>query len=831
MLKNNNRQIVRRLADRSMKSNRRRTMLLFLAIVLSSFMIFSVFTVGITYFKAHQIQTIRLNGADFDAIMYGITPEQMEKCKNNPDIAEVGTIAICGPVTETEKDDTVNSVFIYADDVYWNKMMKPAREWVKGSYPDQINEVMVTEEALEEGGLEGLGIGDSFTVVYEDGKGKSHTGKFMISGMWDGYGTKSALYVSQKFYEESGYEISSAAYGRAFMNFNKKFITGQEQDSFIDSMNLGKQQRVFFTGESSYSIPVYLGLAGLILIICFCAYLLIYNILYLSVSENVRFYGLLQTIGMTGGQIRKFIKWQMCMIGGEGILCGILIGSAVSFGIVPVIVKAIGIRKDFIEITFQFWVFFLAVLLTGVTIWAGSRKPIRQASEISPVEALGYRPIKGRKKLKKGKRGRLLLRMAREQITKDRKKSIIIMLSLAVVLSVFLCMVTLLKSQGARTMVNNYMDMDLVIQNDTVKKEDQNKWSQIFTPELLEKIKDNERIKEVHPMWSAQIMVPWEPEFADVWMKEFYAMWMTIPYEQDLKEYKEHPENFGSFLIGIDDTEFNELNETMEKPVDREKFLSGDTCILYRNSLDFTNDDFKGKRVTCAEYGNAENTRSFEIAGLTDESYYVGSLLGTPPIIIVSDQVVKDFVDDPLIDKVGIRYREEYDEKAEEEMLSLMDQGEYKKAYSYESKIEERAYIEKSQGNKIEIGVGITLILGLIGILNYINTVIGNVQNRQTELAILESVGMTEHQLDKMLMYEGMFLAFGSVLITGTAGLGITYLIFQSVNYMGASFTVPFIPVITEVMSVMIICTVIPVITRKSMSRKQSVIERIKGQD
>lgn len=308
-------------------------------------------------------------------------------------------------------------------------------------------------------------------------------------------------------------------------------------------------------------------------------------------------------------------------------------------------------------------------------------------------------------------------------------------------------------------------------------------------------------------------------------------MWMTIPYEQDLKEYKEHPENFGSFLIGIDDTEFNELNETMEKPVDREKFLSGDTCILYRNSLDFTNDDFKGKRVTCAEYGNAENTRSFEIAGLTDESYYVGSLLGTPPIIIVSDQVVKDFVDDPLIDKVGIRYREEYDEKAEEEMLSLMDQGEYKKAYSYESKIEERAYIEKSQGNKMEIGVGITLILGLIGILNYINTVIGNVQNRQTELAILESVGMTEHQLDKMLMYEGMFLAFGSVLITGTAGLGITYLIFQSVNYMGASFTVPFIPVITEVLSVMIICTVIPVITRKSMSRKQSVIERIKGQD
>lgn len=829
MLANNNRKIIMKLADRRLKNNRRRTMILFLTILLSAFMIFSVFTVGITYFKAQKIQNIRLDGADFDAIMYGITPEQMEKCQSDPDITQLGIIAICGYVTETETDETVDTGFIYADETYWNEMARPARKWMKGRYPTKSDEVMTTEEALEKSGLEGLGIGDSFTAAYMNGKGEICSGEFTISGMWDGYGVKSAFYVSEAFYEQSGYDRSSAACGRAFFNFQQKILTQKEQEAFISSMNLGKQQNIYFIGTLSRSLPIYLGMGGLVILICFCAYLLIYNILYLSVSENVRYYGLLQTIGMTGIQIRRLIARQMVLIGSAGVLAGILLGCGVSFGLVPGVVKTIGIREDYIEITFRPWVIVLAVLLAGLTIWAGSRKPARQASRIAPVEALGYRPANAVKRHKAKVGGKVLWRLAKEQILKDKKKSVIIMLSLSVSLSVFLCLVTLLASQGARTMVRNYMDMDLVIQNDTVKKENQEDWEQILTPELIEAMRENDRIQEVHPMWSAQITVPWEPEFSDIWMREFYAMWMTVPYEQDLEEYKTQPENFGSFLIGIDEEEFKTLNQTMETPIDEEKFLNGETCILYRNGLDFTSEDFRGKRVACAEYGNSDNTLSFEIAGLTDESYYIGSMVGCPPIIIVSNQVVKTFVPEPLVDKVGILYKEEYDEVAEKEMLALMNATPYQKDYSYESKIEELAYIKKSQGNKMEIGLGVTLLLALIGILNYINTVIGNIQNRRAELAILESIGMTERQTDKTLVYEGLLLALGSLAITGTVGLGITVLVFQSVNYMGTPFSVPLVPVLAEVILIVIICTVIPVVTRKLLSRKDSLIERILG--
>lgn len=70
-MENNNKKIICRMAMRALRHNRRRSILLFAAVALSSFMIFSVFTIGSTYYKMTRLQNIRMNGADFDAVMYG----------------------------------------------------------------------------------------------------------------------------------------------------------------------------------------------------------------------------------------------------------------------------------------------------------------------------------------------------------------------------------------------------------------------------------------------------------------------------------------------------------------------------------------------------------------------------------------------------------------------------------------------------------------------------------------------------------------------------------------------------------------------------------------
>ena len=147
---------------------------MFLAILLSAFMLFSVLTVGATYFKMWRIQNLRLNGAEFDAIMYGATDAQMEKLKNNADITDVGVLAIAGFIDGSEKNDMADTSLVWVDDTYWNKMQAPAKKYVKGHYPGKKNEVMVTPRALEECGISDYGIGDLFRVKWTDTQGVQH---------------------------------------------------------------------------------------------------------------------------------------------------------------------------------------------------------------------------------------------------------------------------------------------------------------------------------------------------------------------------------------------------------------------------------------------------------------------------------------------------------------------------------------------------------------------------------------------------------------------------------------------------------------------------------
>ena len=335
-------------------------------------------------------------------------------------------------------------------------------------------------------------------------------------------------------------------------------------------------------------------------------------------------------------------------------------------------------------------------------------------------------------------------------------------------------------------------------------------------------------MSQVYPLIYGQITVPWEPDFADLWMEEFYAKWMNIPYSDEAEEYKEYPENFGSVILGVSEAEFPYLQETVGAELDREEFLSGRSCVLYRNGLDLTMDDLAGKEVTCAEYGNGENTRTFQIAGLTDEGYYSGPMLGYPPTVIVSDAVVREFIPAPVVSKAGIRYAEEYDEQTEQEVLDLFRSSPDAKDFSWESKLESMQEVERAQGNMREVGIGIALILALIGILNYVNTVTGNIQRRQDELAILESVGMTDRQRNRMLILEGLFFAGGSLILTATAGLAVTYAVYQSMNYMQAPFVVPVWPLVGMAVFITAVCVGIPLAAGARMIRKGSVVERVR---
>ena len=137
--------------------------------------------------------------------------------------------------------------------------------------------------------------------------------------------------------------------------------------------------------------------------------------------------------------------------------------------------------------------------------------------------------------------------------------------------------------------------------------------------------------------------------------------------------------------------------------------------------------------------------------------------------------------------------------------------------------------IKKAQGNMTGVGVGIALILALIGLMNYINTVFGNIQNRKVSLAVMESVGMTEKQVKKLLVREGLLFAGTSLALTATAGLFITYQYYQTMNYMNIPFQIPAVPVLAAVLLSAAVCIGIPLAAYRIIRGKAPVAERICG--
>ena len=838
MLKNNNQPVIKRIAKTNLKSNFRRSITMILAVLLSSFLLFSVFTVGLTYLKMNKLQNIRLNGADFDAVLYGVTEEQKTILDNDENVKQFGILTVAGAVRETETDKTPGVGLLYADAVLWDNMMSPTRTFLQGKYPTNENEIMVTEEALKKCGFENKKTGDEITFVYEI-KEKRQEKTFQISGIWGGFGIVDNFFVSKAFCEQEG--IEELYNSRCDISFEKRWMSEEEQQAFIDKMELGKSQRLFYVYEFGNAAEIFWGIAGIVVVTCLSAYLLIYNIMYLSVAGNIRYYGLLQTIGMTGKQIRSLIKKQMIWIGGIGTSLGLFLGFFVSFSLIPVAIESLGMKQEQtgqVQVVFHPAVFLLTILLTGFSVWYAARKPMRLAESSSPIEALGYRPVSDIRKGHTTKKGNLIRRMAVEQLTRNKKKTIVTMLSLSASLSVFVCLMILLHTQSAREYVYNFRGLDMVVANDTiqnvvVEQDEEGKKQlqgvkQILNQEILDKIKKTDGVSAVFPVSCVSTVIPWEPEVSDVWMREFYETWMDIPYENDLEEYKNHPENFASALIGITEEDFRALNQELKAPVDETSFLNGETCILYRNGL-FDLDEKKmiGKNILCGEYENPENTRSFKIVALTDINDYT-ALLGYPPTMIVIDKAVSSFAKEPIIFKVGIQYEKEFDERAEAAVENILRKSPNASDFSWESKIGQAEIVEKAQGHMAEIGFGIVAILAVIGIMNYINTSVGNIQSRRKEISIMESVGMSEHQVRKMLVWEGIFYTGGVILLTLTAGLGITYAIYQSVNYMGAAFWFPMVPFFIACILLLTICIAVPLLAYKQMEKSGSLVERIR---
>ena len=253
--------------------------------------------------------------------------------------------------------------------------------------------------------------------------------------------------------------------------------------------------------------------------------------------------------------------------------------------------------------------------------------------------------------------------------------------------------------------------------------------------------------------------------------------------------------------------------------------------MIYRNGLSFEDRELVGKTLHAAELGNRDHAFSFVIGGVTDDSTMTGPITGYPPTIIISQDALVSLHLDTYTYKACVYYDKAYDTATQSRVEQIVGGSKDARCLKMESRIESMEELKAAQGNMTGVGIGISLILAIIGVMNYINTIIGNIANRRKELAILESIGMTRKQMNHMLMREGSIYAFGAILVTIVVGLPVTWGLYQSMNYMNVPFFLPIGPICVVVLALLVICVGAPLILLNVLCKKGSVVERIRQSD
>ncbi len=135
---------------------------------------------------------------------------------------------------------------------------------------------------------------------------------------------------------------------------------------------------------------------------------------------------------------------------------------------------------------------------------------------------------------------------------------------------------------------------------------------------------------------------------------------------------------------------------------------------------------------------------------------------------------------------------------------------------------------EAETRSKAVMGYSVSIVIALVGILNYINSMVTAIISRKKEFAMIQSVGMTKRQLRRMLAFEGLYYVVLTLLIAyilSTVTVGVLVRALVAGGY--ATFRFTLMPLVGCTPVLILLAFVIPYICFRKLE-KQSVVERLR---
>ena len=839
---NNNKEIIKRITNRSLKSNKTRNIFVVIAIVLTTFMLACVFTLGISFNENYQLMNLRDAGTTANTYLNNPTDKQISEIKNLNMTDSIGQEIIVGNVDSNKlKKNEQNIVLEYIDKEAWEKQIKPAVGDIKGSYPEKENEIMLSQSVINLLKLKNIEPGDKIVLSCNINK-KIKSIEFVISGTYTDYSmvkrtsVDKLVYVSNDFVRKHNLSLEKNGVLTIDVKDAKK---GDAEKILKQNIDLNKKQSfTYLYGQSnSQQNAMITSLAMVAIISLFMilsGYLLIYNILYIAITKDIQFYGMLKTIGASPKQIKKIVKGQGLRLSIIGIPIGIILAIVVSFLVVPAALEGFSAGTYYegmmpTQAHFTPLVFIGTILFSLFTVWVSCIKPAKIASKISPTEALNYtgKKSKKQKKNRKSTKGGKLYKMAWYNVFRDKKRAMLVFLSLFIGIMTFLSVNTFISSLSLENYISKYYPHDFQIV-------DINESSSDEIDKKFDEIKNIEGVNSAKIIKFARLKLDFNKNILMPSLENAYKTYADPDtYKKQLNKYidqiNKNPDKLKIIVAFLDEDTIEKINKIEGGKIDIKAFNEGKLVLLDNFFYDENkNYDFSNEKLTLKN--NKDNKQVTANVQLISQGEKVVKFSGDNevgiPYVYMSKSLINNFTSNKMTDWITVDCKKEYSKSIKKKLDSMQKEG------YIDAKMDASENFTQSKIMMNVVGGGIAIIFIFIGLLNFINVMITNVSTRLRELAIMESVGMTKKQIKKMLTYEGLYYAAITLSMIFTLGLGIIYVIAEMTQNLAdyAKFVFPTNQLIFLVIIITLVCSITPGIVYK-FSSKKSVIERLREID
>ena len=777
------RQILQTLTNRSFRQNRGRNVVAVLAVVLTTMMFTALFTLAQSMGRNMTEMYLRQSGTKAHAGTKQITDEQITQLAAHPDIVHFGKSIVLG----TAKNPCLAGRQVelrYGSDQYARDVFAYP---TTGRMPEQRDEIALDTQVLARLDI-ALELGQSVTLEWENG-----TDTFTLCGWWEGNLSSYAdmAWVSEIYALEAcesvpvpkdGQMLGMRMMGITFSD--TKNIDAKTQKVLRESglTELSFQTNLAYTPEVQSSIlmenlPMY---GGMVLVFL-AGYLMIYNVFQISVAADIQFYGKLKTLGTTKKQLKKVVYGQGNRLSAIGIPMGLVAGYVLGVLLVPVWIP---MKEMQVVVSASPVIFAGSALFSYVTVLVSCMLPARMAGKVSPIEALRYTDssVSCHKKKKKSRNGAFLLRMAWSNLWRSRKRTIVVLCSL----TLGLVLMSYFYAKNASFDVEKYL-MDLTVADYQID-DATNDASSFYDPAgntisdtMLAEIMglgESGGVEATGRLYSRQEQMTLGEQTKRS-LKAFYN-------EERLADFASYDPSFPEWKAGFDAAVGGEKcmytiygadglvldaaadnRYILDGAFDAERFATGQYCLSIGPSMtpgDVIPAHAVGEKLLIAG-------REFEVmAALKPLRPMVAgrdSLAFDLSVILPADVFTKLWAGSNLR-KFYFNVTDEAMEDAQA-LLSKYQQG----AAAGMNVVSRRTMIAQYESQtraSAVMGYAVSIIIALVGVLNFVNSMVTAIIARRREFALIQSVGMTKRQLRQMLAFEGLFYAGLTLLAAYTLG-------------------------------------------------------------